>query len=201
MGSPQPIPPMSLDEFTDWALTQDRKYEYYKGVVRDVYPDDGVALPDNPAAHNTVAGNVLAALHGLLKGRQCQAFIADMMVRVESDNVGYYPDVMVTCSPEDRARQSFKTDPLLIVEVLSPSTAAYVRGKKFASYRLLPTLQHVVFIDPEALSMDHFQRDGDRWTLLPSAIEHLNFSEIECQIAKADIFAGVAPAGEQPSQP
>ena len=85
---------MSLDEFTDWALTQDRKYEYYQGVVRDVYPDDGVALPDNPAARNTVAGNVFAALHGLLKGRQCQAFVADMMVRVEADNVGYYPDVL-----------------------------------------------------------------------------------------------------------
>ena len=63
---------------------------------------------------------------------------------------------MLTCSAQDRARQSFKTDPLLIVELLSPSTAAYDRGKKFASYRLPPTLRHVAFIDPEALGIDHF---------------------------------------------
>ena len=155
--------------------------------------------PTVPPPHNTVALNVAAGLHGLLKGRQCQAFIADMMVRVEADNVGYYPDVMVTCSKEDRTRESFKTDPLLIVEVLSSSTAAYDRGKKFASYRKIASLQHVVFIDPEVNSIDHFQRDGDRRTLLPSGEEGLSFTEIECQMAKVDIFAGVTAISEQAS--
>ena len=121
---------MSLDQFSEWVLTQERKYEYYKGEVFDVY-----AMAGAKADHNRVAGNVFAALHSGLKGKSCEPFIADMMVRVESDDGGYYPDVLVTCSPDDRARQSFKTDPLLIVEVLSPSTAAYDRGKKFASYR------------------------------------------------------------------
>ena len=196
MGLPQPIPHMSLDEFTEWVLTQDRKYEYYKGEIFDVY-----AMAGAKADHNRIAGNVFAALHSALKGKPCEPFIADMMVRVEADDVGYYPDVMVTCSAEDRARQAFKTDPLLIVEVLSPSTPAYDRGKKFASYRLLPTLQHVVFVDPEAMSIDHFQRDGDRWTLLPSATRHLDFVEIEFQIAKADIFAGTVDANKSGLQP
>lgn len=194
IGPPQPIPHVSLDEFTVWVLTQDRKYEYYKGEVFDVY-----AMAGAKADHNRVAGNVFAALHSLLKGNPCEPFIADMMVRVESDNVGYYPDVMVTCSPEDLARQSFKTDPLLIVEVLSPSSAAaYNRGKQFASYRLIPTLQHVVFNDPEACSMDHFQREGDRWVLLPSGAGSISFVEIDCQIAAVDIFAGINAAA-QPS--
>ena len=192
MGLPQPIPQMSLDQFTEWVLTQDRKYEYYKGEVFDVY-----AMAGAKADHNRIAGNVFAALHTTLKGKPCEPFIADMMVRVEADNVGYYPDVMVTCSEEDRTRESFKTDPLLIVEVLSSSTAAYDRGKKFASYRKIASLQHVVFIDPEVNSIDHFQRDGDRWTLLPSGEEGLSFTEIECQIAKVDIFAGVTAISEQ----
>ena len=187
MGLPQPIPRMSLDEFSDWALTQDGKYEYYKGEIFDVY-----AMAGAKADHNVIALNVAAALHGLLKGRQCQAFIADMMVRVAADNVGYYPDVMVTCSPEDRERDKFKTDPVLIVEVLSPSTAAYDRGNKFASYRLIPTLQHVVFIDPDARRMDHFQREGDRWVLLPSDVEHLELAALDCRIATADVFAGIS---------
>ena len=187
MGLPQPIPRMSLDEFTDWALTQDRKYEYYKGEIFDVY-----AMAGAKADHNVIALNVAAALHGLLKGRPCQAFIADMMVRVEADNVGYYPDVMVTCSPEDRARDKFKTDPVLIVEVLSASTAAYDLGNKFASYRLIPTLQHVVFIDPESRRIDHFQREGDRWVLLPSGVEHMELPALDCRIATADVFASMS---------
>ena len=191
MGLPQPIPRMSLDEFTDWALTQDRKYEYYKGEIYDVY-----AMAGAKADHNVIALNVFAALHGLLKARQCQAFIADMMVRVEADNVGYYPDVMVTCSPEDRAREKFKTDPVLIVEVLSPSTAAYDLGNKFASYRLIPTLQHFVFIDPESRRIDHFQREGDRWVLLPSGVDHLELPALDCRIATADVFAGMSMPDE-----
>ena len=187
MGLPQPIPHMSLDEFTDWALTQDRKYEYYKGEIFDVY-----AMAGAKADHNVIAGNVFAALHGLLKGRPCQAFIADMMVRVEADNVGYYPDVMVTCSKEVRARDKFKTDPVLIVEVLSPSTAAYDLGNKFASYRLIPTLQHAVFIDPESRRIDHFQREGDRWLLLPSGVDPLELPALDCRIATADVFAGMS---------
>lgn len=114
-----------------------------------------------------------------------------MMVRVEADNVGYYPDVMVTCSAADRVRGSCKTDPLLIVEVLSASTAACDRGKKFASYRKIASLQHVVFIDPEVKSIDHFQRDGDCWTLLPSGADLLDFAEIEYQLVTTDVFLGV----------
>lgn len=189
MGLSQPIPHMSLDEFTEWALTQDQKYEYYKGEIFDVY-----AMAGAKADHNLVALNVAAALHSHLQGRQCQAFIADMMVRVEADNVGYYPDVMVTCSPEDRTREKFKSDPVLIVEVLSPSTAAYDRGKKFASYRLIPALQHVVFIDPEARSIDHFERDGERWVLLASPVEQLAFAQLDFHVNVIDIFAGVSIA-------
>lgn len=196
MGLPQPIPHMSLDEFTEWVLTQDRKYEYYKGEIFDVY-----AMAGAKANHNLAAINVAAALHAHLKGQPCQTFIADMMVRVEADNVGYYPDVMVTCSEDDRTRQSFKTDPLLIVEVLSASTAAYDRGKKFASYRKIASLQHVVFIDPEVNSIDHFQRDGDRWTLLPSGADHLDFAEIECRLATVDVFMGVDSTDERASRP
>ena len=64
MGLPQPIPHMSLDEFTEWVLTQDRKYEYYKGEIFDVYAKEGAK-----ADHNRIAGSVFAALHSALKGK------------------------------------------------------------------------------------------------------------------------------------
>ena len=103
MGLPQPIPHMTLDGFTEWVLTQDREYEYYKGQIFDVYGMEGAKVN-----HNLVAINVAAALHAHLKERACQVCIADMMVRAETDNVGLYPDVMVTRSAEDRADKPSK---------------------------------------------------------------------------------------------
>ena len=137
MGLPRPVQRMSFEEFAEWALSsegQQGKYEYHRGEIFDVY-----AMAGARAAHNEIALNVAASLHAQLKGKPCRAFVADMLLRVDADDKGYYPDVMVTCSEADRARQTFKTDAVLVIEVLSPSTAAYDRGEKFASYRRLPT--------------------------------------------------------------
>jgi Uma2 family endonuclease len=121
---PQPVEKMTLDQFCEWVLTQDRKYEYYQGEIFDVY-----AMAGAKAAHNTVSGNVFAALHNALRGKPCRPFVADMMLRVAPDGAGFYPDVMVSCSDADRARETFKTDAVLVVEVLSDSTMAYDLGK------------------------------------------------------------------------
>lgn len=88
MGTVRTIPQMTLDEFCDWVLTQDRKYEYYKGEVLDVY-----AMAGAKAAHNAVTLNVGSALNAALRGKPCCPFVADMMLRLPEHNVGYYPDV------------------------------------------------------------------------------------------------------------
>jgi Uma2 family endonuclease len=188
MGQPQPVEKMSLDEFCEWVLTQDRKYEMYRGEIFDVY-----AMAGAKAAHNTVAGNVFAVLHSALRGKPCRPFIADMMVRVAPDGAGFYPDVMVTCSEADRARETFKTDAVLVVEVLSDSTAAYDLGKKFESYRSIATMQEIVFIDPTRLSIDHYRRDGAQWVLLaPSDLVHLH--SVGVTVPRVDVFADIETA-------
>ena len=186
MGLPQPVQRMSFEEFAEWALSsegQQGKYEYHRGEIFDVY-----AMAGARAAHNEIALNVAASLHAQLKGKPCRAFVADMLLRVDADDKGYYPDVMVTCSEADRARQTFKTDAVLVIEVLSPSTAAYDRGEKFASYRRLPTLQEFIFLDPATRGVDHYRRDGDRWLLLPP-VDALELPSIGCALALADVFA------------
>ena len=188
MGLPQPIHRMSFEEFAEWALSaegQQGKYEYHGGEIFDVQ-----AMAGARAAHNEISGNVFASLHGQLKGKPCRAFVADMMLRVDADDKGYYPDVMVTCSEADRARQTFKTDAVLVIEVLSPSTAAYDRGEKFASYRRLPTLQELIFIDPATRGVDHYRRDGACWLLLPPA-ETLDLPSAGCTLTLTDVFLGI----------
>lgn len=185
MGPPKPVEKMSLDEFCEWVLTQDRKYEMYRGEIFDVY-----AMAGAKAAHNTVSGNVFAVLHTALRGKPCRPFIADMMLRVAPDGAGFYPDVMVTCSEADRARETYKTDAVLVVEVLSDSTIGYDLGKKFESYRSIATMQEIVFIDPVRKSIDHYRRDGEQWVLLANS-DMMHLQSVDVSVLRSDVFADI----------
>jgi Uma2 family endonuclease len=185
MGQPQPVGKMSLDEFCEWVRTQDRKYEMYRGEIFDVY-----AMAEAKAAHNTVALNVGSALNNALRGKPCRPFVADMMLRVVPDGAGYYPDVVVTCSEADRARETFKTDAVLVVEVLSDSTMGYDLGKKFESYRSIASMQEIVFIDPTRKSVDHYRREGERWLLLAKS-DTLDLQCVGVTVPRTDVFADI----------
>ncbi len=188
MGPPQPVEKMSLDQFCEWVLTQDRKYEMYRGEIFDVY-----AMAGAKAAHNTVTLNVGAALNNALRGNPCCPFVADMMLRLAPDGAGFYPDVMVTCSAADRARETFKTDAVLVIEVLSDSTTGYDLGKKIESYRGIASMQEIVFIDPARKSVDHYRRDGLQWVLLANADE-LNLQSVGVTVLRSDVFADIETA-------
>lgn len=77
--------------------------------------------------HVTISGNVFAALDDALEGTPCRAYMADMTVQAAEDEAYFYPDVLVTCDPADHRADQFMRAPTLIVEVLSPATAAYDR--------------------------------------------------------------------------
>ena len=120
--------------------------------------------------HVTVAMNVAMALRQHLSGSRCRAYMSDMRLHVAAADAYFYPDVFVTCSEADRAKPLTKSDALLVVEVLSPSTAGYDRGAKFGRYRRLPSLREYVVIDPESRSVDvHRPNDEGLWVLHPFA--------------------------------
>ena len=136
MGLPQPNGYLDPDAFLEWEKTQLEKYEYLDGQVVQVY-----AMVGARDAHVTVALNVASLLREHLRGGPCRVYISDMKLRVEAANAFFYPDVFVTCDPRDRAEDAYKHFPLLVVEVLSDSTAGYDRGRKFAVYRRLESLK------------------------------------------------------------
>ncbi len=78
----------------------------------------------------------------------------------------FYPDVFVSCAPEDLAAERTLTQPKVIIEVLSDSTAAYDRGVKFAAYRMLPSLQEYALIDPDRRAIEIFRRTPESDWLL-----------------------------------
>lgn len=126
------------------------KHEYVDG---EVYAMSGAS-----EKHNRIAGNAFFHFRAATRGKTCGAFMADMKLRLVEQNLFYYPDVMLACDPEDD-HPLYKTRPCVIVEVLSPSTAATDRREKWHAYRNLPSLQAYLMADAEARSVEYYLRD------------------------------------------
>jgi Uma2 family endonuclease len=137
------------------------KHEYRQGKV---YAKAGASK-----AHVIIMGNVSVLLRNHLRGSGCITYMADMKVRIEAADCYYYPDVAVSCDERDKnADEDFIIYPRLIVEVLSPTTAAFDRGEKFADYRTSESLQEYVLINQERVSVECFRRNAEGlWVLYP----------------------------------
>jgi len=151
------------------------RHEYIRGEV--------YAMVGGSDAHETIAGNLFALIKNLVRGSSCRAYMNNMKVRIETADVYYYPDIMVTCDSRDRNNGCFKQYPSLIIEVLSPSTEAFKRGNKFADYRQIETLQEYVLISQNKINIECFRRNSDgRWELFTYQpqetlqLESINFS-------------------------
>ena len=118
--------------------------------------------------HVTATLNVAMALRQHLSGSPCRVYLQDMKVHAEASNAFFYPDVLVTCSAADRQSPLVKREPVMIVEVLSPSTAAYDRGEKFAHYRGIASLAEYVLVDLDTRRVDVHRKGSDGlWVLHP----------------------------------
>lgn len=149
---------MTADEFLAWEEKQPDKHEFLDG---DIFAMTGVTR-----RHATVAGNLFVFLMQQLRGKPCRAYMADMKLKLQSADAFFYPDVFVTCSEADHRAERFMSEPRLIVEVLSESTEAYDRGKKFSYYRKFDSLVEYVLIHPETRKAEIFRRDDSgHWVL------------------------------------
>ncbi|MGL5792878.1 MAG: Uma2 family endonuclease [Waterburya sp.] len=149
---------LTPEEYLEMEAASDIKHEYIAGEI--------YAMAGATDAHVTIALNMAILLRSHLRGSGCRVYISDMKVRIESKNRFYYPDVMVTCEPQDRENSNYKRFPRLIVEVLSDSTEAFDRGDKFADYQSLPSLQEYVLINTKKARIECFRRRDDGLWLL-----------------------------------
>ena len=186
---------MSPQEYLDWEDQQDQKYAYVNG---EVFAMTGGTIP-----HNLIAGNLFALLKSHVRRRGCRVFIADVKVQVSRRGPYHYPDVMVSCDPRDKNAIKLIQYPCLIVEVLSPSTAAYDRGDKFTHYRQISTLQEYVLIDAEKVSIDRYRRIADRHWDLQTYItgESLDLHSITWEIPLELIYEDIPLLLEDDSSP
>ena len=157
---PQQPPKMTIEEYFVWELDQDIRYEYING---EVFAMTGGTIP-----HNDITLNLYTALHPHLRSRGCRVNILDVKVQVTPTSPYFYPDLIVSCHPDDINARKFIQNPKLIVEVLSPGTSSKDRGEKFRYYLTIPSLQEYILIDSEKISIERYCRgEGRMWLYYP----------------------------------
>lgn len=176
---------MSVDEYLVWEPQQEMRHEYARGAV---YAMTGGTVP-----HNDVAINLLTALLPQVRSQGCRINMADVKLQIDAANLYYYPDLMVSCDPRDLNAQRFIQFPKLIVEVLSPGTAAKDRGDKFKDYQTIPSLQEYLLVSSETMSAECYRRgEGRMWLYYPySEGDNIYLDSLGCQIAIEQLYTGI----------
>lgn len=183
MGLPAERHVMSLDEFLAWEAEQPERWEFIDG--------EAFAMAGGTDVHNTISLNTAFALRNALSGTRCSVFMTDVRLRLAEDDSLFYPDVFVSCAEADRARRQLKEEPALIAEVLSPSTEAYDRGRKFEAYRRFPGLKTVLFLSQDHAHVECFtRRDDGQWLLSEASGDSasLNLPALGFELALAELY-------------
>ncbi len=148
------------EAYLAWESEQSERHEYVNGEV--------FLMTGTTTAHNLICQNLLVALKNGLRGKPCRVYIEAIKLHVDAANCYFYPDLMVTCSPRDRNEPRVQSEPSVVVEALSESTAGYDFGMKFAAYRQLPSLREYVLVaQDEAQVMVYRRGEGVEWVLHP----------------------------------
>ena len=149
---------MTPADYATWEREQTVRHEYYAG---EVFSQAG-----GTRKHSLVGTNVVSTLRNLLVGKDCVAHGSDMRIHVEATGYQAYPDASVVCPPVEGDSEEVISNPILLVEVLSPSTADFDRGGKFGHYRQIPTLkEYLIFWQDEARVEQHTRTADGLWLL------------------------------------
>jgi len=175
---------LSLQAYLDWENAQPERHEFYRGEV--------FAMTGGRRSHGCVTANLVRHLGNQLAGTPCRVFSESMKIQIADDTI-LYPDIFVTCDRQDLQTEMIFRAPMLVLEVLSPSTQAYDRSQKFALYRRLPSLKEYVLIDPDTRRAEAFRINADGMFVLfdMSESEMLELTSIGCKVAMADVFDGI----------
>jgi Uma2 family endonuclease len=181
-----------LYTFAEYLVLEENateKHEFYKG---EIFVRSGGTSP-----HNIIAVNIVSLLHSALRPHPCLVYSSDMRVRIESVDYATYGDAMVICGEVQyyKNRTDVVTNPLLILEVLSPSTRKFDQTTKFELYRYLPSFEHYLIVDSDRSYVEYHQKIGEKWstTYYRDLIQtvHLQLPHADLELPLARIYEKV----------
>lgn len=177
-------PRMSAAEFLEWGLHQELRYELVDGVP--------VAMAGAKRRHDRIVSNVHGMLYNLLRGHKCEPFTADTAARIPAGNIRR-PDAGIDCGNADDDAAVAAT-PFLVLEVLSPSTRDFDMFGKLEEYKTVPTLAHIVIVDPDTPQIFHWSRSPNepwRHVLLEGLDAVIQLPEFNGTIDLASLYEGL----------
>jgi Uma2 family endonuclease len=185
---------LSPDAYLAIERRSEEKHEYHRGEM--------FAMGGASRQHTLIVGNIAGELRERLRGRPCETYMLDMRVLVRPTGLFTYPDVTVVCGEPRFLDGVFDTltNPTVIVEVLSPSTEAYDRGRKFDHYREIASLREYVLVAQDRMSISLYRREGDLWTLrhASDAGGVVTLEAIGCELPLAQVYERVEFPPEPP---
>lgn len=182
------IESLSPEAYLRYEAHSTQRHEYVAGEI--------FAMTGASIRHNLIALNLAASLRSHLKTSPCRVFMEGVKLHVARDNAYYYPDVMVSCDPrlERPAADDMVVDkPVVVIEVLSESTAGIDRREKMSAYRKLASLKAYVLVEQEKRQVEAFRRVGDvGWEqVILDAGDALELPSLEFRLPLDEIYDGV----------
>ena len=182
-----PLPRLTEEDYLRIERAAETKSEFVDG---EMYAMSGGSLP-----HGLLSARWIGELIAQLKGRGCFVYSSDVKVRSNRTGSYVYPDVSVVCGQPQthQGADDILTNPTIIIEVLSPSTAGYDHGKKFALYREIPSLQDYILVHTDEPLVEKFSRQPGSWlfreyTGLDASV---HVASIDCRVDLVEIYAGI----------
>lgn len=179
------------EEYLALERKAESKSEYFDGEI--------FAMVGASRKHNLITVNITRELSQQLKGKPCEVYSSDMRVRIPNANIYTYADLTVACGDPKFEDTHVDTllNPVLIVEVLSKSTASYDRRQKFAFYRTIDSLTDYILVSQDSFHVEQYTKQADgRWLLADfrSPEDVLQLDSVQCSLALGEIYDRVSLA-------
>ncbi len=178
---------LTPEEYLAWERKGDTKHEYLRGEI--------IAMSGASYQHTLITMNISGELYIQLKGTACTVHTNDMRVRTSPEISYFYPDVVVVCDRPRFEDNTFDTllNPIVLVEVLSPSTQTYDRGEKFKHYQQLTSLREYILVAQDEVGVERYRRQGMEWqpTEFRSLEDVVSLTSIDCELPLDDIYRRV----------
>ena len=178
---------LSPEEYLSTERRAEFKSEYVDGVA--------YAMAGGSERRNLITSNLVTELNIQLRATNCKVYPSDMKVRLPNSRRFFYPDVSVVCGETQFADEERDVilNPVLIAEVLSDSTEAFNRGKKFSSYQQIESLREYLLVSQGEFVVEHYLRQEAGWfyTKVAGLDAALSLPALDCQIALSDLYSKV----------
>lgn len=193
-----PPPRWTEAEYLAFERASDTKHEFIDGAV--------YLMAVDTENHHLIVISTSYSLYGQVRQRPCKVYTSDMRVKVSATGLFTYPDIVVVCGEPVflDSRRDTLLNPTVVIEVLSPSTESYDRGRKFRHYRTLDSLREYLLIAQDSRDIDHYLRDAEgQWVIADPEREsgQVALPSIECTLAFEEVYEKVVFEDMAPGLP